>query len=244
MERDIYCPQWDQSPPPTSPPPPYLATPRHLPPEGAGNPDPRNSICPPPYKVNPPPFHVVSQPNGLERLERWVGTCHREIHWQLRNPANEPPEAPHPQRKWLAPVEAVARPGGGGSARLGYGIYAHHDVNIAARASDTTTNQQHCRTFSGHYCPTNFYIWQDCNLHRQRVCLSGCHRSGETVAVKRVGWEQRPIVECPIVGTFFGDSPNTLGLNQVWQRPFTCQYYRQQRSRPPCRPRRTSHPLC
>ena len=78
-------------------------------------------------------------------------------------------------------------------------IYAHPDVSIATHMPVTLPNQQHCRTFSGHPCPTDFYIGQDCNLHRQRVCLFGCHGSGKMVAVKRVGWEQRPDVECPIV---------------------------------------------
>ena len=35
-------------------------------------------MSPPPYMVHPPPFHVVTQSEGLKRLERWVGTCHRE----------------------------------------------------------------------------------------------------------------------------------------------------------------------
>ena len=75
-----------------------------------GNPDPSNHMSPPPYTVHPLPFHAASQPDGLECLERWVGTCHKEIQWQLRNRAVEPPEAPHPQREWLALGEAVASP--------------------------------------------------------------------------------------------------------------------------------------
>ena len=45
---------------------------------------------------------------------------------------------------------------------------------------------------------TDFYFWQGCNLHRQRLCFCGCHGSCETVAVKRVSG-QRPSVEHPFV---------------------------------------------
>ena len=66
-------------------------------------------MSPPPYTVHPPPFHAVAQPEGLERLERWVGTCHREVQWQLRHRTAGLPEVPHPQHQWLTSEEVIAR---------------------------------------------------------------------------------------------------------------------------------------
>ena len=48
--------------------------------------------------------HLEQHPKwcGLRVLPTLLGTCHREIQWQLRNRAAQPPEAPHPQRERLA----------------------------------------------------------------------------------------------------------------------------------------------
>ena len=35
-----------------------------------------------------------------------MGTCHKEIQWQLRRRVNEPQVVPHQQRERLAPTEA------------------------------------------------------------------------------------------------------------------------------------------
>ena len=57
----------------------------------------------PPYTVHPPPFHAATHPKGLERLERWAGSCHREIQWQLCHNTVALPEVTQPQMRTANP---------------------------------------------------------------------------------------------------------------------------------------------
>ena len=103
LEQDVYRRRWDPPPPPTSPPPPYPG------PETSWSRGQDDGMSPPPYTVHPPPFHAATQPEGLERLERWVGTCHREIQWQPRHNTVAPSEVTQPQRGWQTPAGIPSR---------------------------------------------------------------------------------------------------------------------------------------
>ena len=75
----------------------YLIKKKEKTPRSLGHGD---GVTPPPYMMRPLPFHATAQPKGLERLERCVGGCHREIQWQLRHNTVASPEATQPQSGW------------------------------------------------------------------------------------------------------------------------------------------------